>query len=59
MGRAGDGDALRRFGDAIRFVRQDNAGLNPARNHGLQLVRGEHVAMLDDDDVWLPGKTRR
>ena len=30
--------ALRRFGDAIRVVRQDNAGLNPARNHGLELV---------------------
>jgi glycosyltransferase involved in cell wall biosynthesis len=50
-------DALRRFGDAIRVVRQENAGLNPARNHGLRLVRGEYVALLDDDDVWLPGKT--
>jgi glycosyltransferase involved in cell wall biosynthesis len=50
-------DALRRFGDAIRVVRQENAGLNPARNHGLRLVRGEYVALLDDDDVWLPDKT--
>ena len=51
-------DALQRFGRAIRYVRQDNLGLNPARNHGLRLVQGDLVAMLDDDDVWLPFKTR-
>jgi hypothetical protein len=48
---------LQRFGDAIRYVRQYNAGLNPARNHGLQLASGEFVALLDDDDIWLPFKT--
>ena len=56
---AGHGEALRRFGDRIRVVRQDNAGLNPARNHGLRLARGAYIALLDDDDVWLPGKTVR
>lgn len=50
--------ALQRFGDAIRCVRQENRGLNPARNHGLRLVQGDVVAMLDDDDKWLPFKTR-
>lgn len=50
-------EALRRFGDRIRYVRQDNAGLNAARNHALRLVTGEFVALLDDDDVWLPFKT--
>lgn len=48
---------LRRFGTAIRYVRQDNTGLNPARNHGLRLATGDYIALLDDDDVWLPGKT--
>ena len=48
---------LQRFGAAIRYVRQDNAGLNPARNHGLRLATGDYIALLDDDDVWLPGKT--
>lgn len=48
---------LRRFKDSIRYVRQDNAGLNPARNHGLRLASADYVALLDDDDVWLPFKT--
>ena len=34
-------DALQRFGRAIRYARQDNLGLNPARNHGLQLIQGD------------------
>lgn len=50
-------EALRKYGDRIRYVRQDNAGLNAARNHALRLATGEYVALLDDDDVWLPFKT--
>ena len=51
-------DALQRFGRAIRYARQENRGLNPARNHGLRLVQGDLIAVLDDDDIWLPFKTR-
>jgi glycosyltransferase involved in cell wall biosynthesis len=51
-------DALQRFGRTIRYARQDNLGLNPARNHGLRIVEGDLVAILDDDDIWLPFKTR-
>jgi glycosyltransferase involved in cell wall biosynthesis len=56
--RAETKDALQRFGHAIRYVRQENRGLNPARNHGLGFVQGDLIAMLDDDDKWLPFKTR-
>ncbi|HEY0696874.1 MAG TPA: glycosyltransferase [Micromonospora sp.] len=39
----------------VRFVRQENAGLGAARNHGLRLATGRHLAFLDSDDLYPPG----
>jgi glycosyltransferase involved in cell wall biosynthesis len=33
-----------------------NAGLAGARNAGIRVARGKFIALLDDDDIWLPQK---
>ena len=39
----------------IRLIRQPNQGIGAARNTALAAARAPWVALLDSDDVWLPG----
>jgi glycosyltransferase involved in cell wall biosynthesis len=44
--------------ERVRYIHQEHLGLATARNRGAQESRGDYLAFLDSDDIWVPGKIR-
>ena len=42
----------------VRLFQTSNGGVAAARNFGVEQARGEFIAFLDHDDLWLPQKLR-
>jgi glycosyltransferase involved in cell wall biosynthesis len=57
--RDGTAGVLASYGDRIRVITQPNEGSGAACNHGVREARGEWIALLDSDDLWLPQKLER
>jgi len=49
-------DRLKVFGDKIKYLYKVNRGVCAARNLGLTHAKGEFIAFLDNDDLYLPNK---
>jgi len=53
------GEVLKKYGDRIRYIYQENNGPAGARNRGIRVARGEYIAFLDADDLWVSTKLEK
>lgn len=49
-------EALKEYGGKIRYFFKVSGCAAVTRNFALSQSRGEYIAFLDDDDIWLPNK---
>lgn len=51
----GTSTAVRKLYPSVRIIEQKNSGPSGARNTGIKKAKGEFIAFLDADDVWVKG----
>ena len=49
-------EILRKYGNQIRVISTNHRGASAARNSGILAARGDLIALMDSDDIWLPNK---
>ncbi len=47
---------IQQYGEQIQYFSQTNQGVAASRNLGLNAAKGEYIAFLDQDDLFLPQK---
>jgi glycosyltransferase involved in cell wall biosynthesis len=51
-------EIIKPYINKVRFITQKNRGVSAARNRGIREAKGELIAFLDSDDLWLPNALR-
>lgn len=52
-------EILKSYGNKIKWVSEKDAGQTDAINKGLRMARGDVLAYLNSDDIYLPGTLKR
>ena len=55
----GSKDVILSFGTKLTYIYQENKGQSAAQNTGIRFAKGDYLAFVDADDLWLPQKLEK